>query len=254
MPKPSDPTKVKVRVMRSVLFVCHTFGLCLLWTLCPRPVAAEESHARFLYPIAVQKTAEVPAIVLDISEVADSPNIVKWAEDSKTLCEEWFPILCRFLATDDWTRPKEIKLVFKKELQAPGATSGNTIHVSATWVEQHPDDFGMVIHELTHVIQAYPNSRHKPGWLVEGIADYIRLWKYEPEVPRPQIDRQKASYRDSYRTTAAFLAWASWKYDKRLVRKLDKALREGAYTDAIWFDVTGKGLDTLWDEFVEKSR
>ena len=40
--------------------------------------------------------------------------------------------------------------------------------------------------------------------------------------------------------TAAFLAWVSWKYDKRLVRKLDKALREGAYSDAIWLDVTGK--------------
>ena len=237
---------------RPALVVCHTFGLCLLFTLGTRPVGAEESHARFLYPIAVQKTVEVPTIVLDVSEVADSPQIVKWAEDSKTLCEEWFPILCRFLATDDWTRPKEIKLVFKKELQAPGVTSGNTIQVSVKWIEQHPYYFGMVIHELTHVIQAYPNSRNKPGWLVEGIADYIRLWKYEPEAPRPHIDPAKASYRDSYRTTAAFLAWANWKYDKRLVRKLDKALREGAYTDAIWLDVTGKSIDALWDEFVGK--
>ena len=83
------------------LILCRTCGLCLLFTLGVRRAAAEESHARFLYPIAVQKTVEVPTIVLDVSEVADSPNIVKWAEDSKTLCEEWFPILCCFLATDD---------------------------------------------------------------------------------------------------------------------------------------------------------
>lgn len=233
---------------------CRLFGLCLLFTLGANLVSAEEPHTRFLYPMAAKKTTDVPTIVLDVSEVADAPNIVKWAEDSKILCEVWFPVLCRFLATDDWTRPKEIKLVFKRELQAPGITSGNTIQVSTKWVEQHPDDFGMVIHELTHVIQAYPNSRNKPGWLVEGIADYIRLWKYEPEVPRPQIDRQKASYRDSYRTTAAFLAWVSWKYDRRLVRMLDQSLRDGAYTDAIWLDATGKSLDTLWDEFVNKSR
>ena len=121
---------------------CPLFSLCLLSAVSVRPLAAEESHARFLYPIAVQKTVEVPTIVLDVSEVADSSQIVKWAEDSKALCEEWFPILCRFLATDDWTRPKEIKLVFKKELQAPGVTSGNTVQVSVKWVEQHPDDFG----------------------------------------------------------------------------------------------------------------
>ena len=32
------------------------------------------------------------------------------------------------------------------------------------------EHFGVVIHELTHVIQAYPAAGDKPGWLVEGIA------------------------------------------------------------------------------------
>ena len=40
----------------------------------------------------------------------------------------------------------------------------------AQWISDHPDDFGMVIHELIHVIQAYPAAGDKPGWLVEGIA------------------------------------------------------------------------------------
>lgn len=234
---------IRFDVGRSTFFVS-------LFLLAVQISVADESHARFLEPIAKPAADEVPAIVLDVSEVADAPQLVKWAEDAKTLCEDWFPILCRFLATDDWKRPSEIKLVVRKSLQAPGVTSGNTVQISAKWVQDHPDDFGMVIHELTHVIQAYPNSRNKPGWLVEGIADYIRLWKYEPEVPRPHIDRQQASYRDSYRTTAAFLAWASWKYDKRLIHRLDKSLRAGVYTDAIWLEVTGKSVDALWDEFV----
>ena len=36
-------------------------------------------------------------------------------------------------------------------------TTGDTIHVSADWIKKHPDDFGLVIHEMTHVIQHYPN-------------------------------------------------------------------------------------------------
>ena len=191
-------------------------------------------------------------IVVDTSDIADAPNAVRWAEESRSLCEQWYPIVHRFLATEEWKVPKEIKLVFKKDLKVPAYASGNTIHVSAEWATKNPDDFGCVIHELTHVIQAYPNSRQKPGWLVEGIADYIRFWKYEPEVPRPHIDREKASYRDSYRTTAAFLAWITWKHDKRIVRRLDKALREGTYTDAIFGDVTGRSLDALWEEFVTR--
>lgn len=224
--------------------------LCGLATV----AVADETTDRFLYPLAAPKSGEPPAIVLDVSDVAELPEVLRWADDSKKLCEQWYPILCQFLATDEWTPPKEIKLVFLRELKAPGATSGNTIRVSAPWVQKHPDDFGMVIHELVHVIQAYPNSPNKPGWLVEGIADYIRLWKYEPEVPRPRIDPQKSSYRDSYRTSAAFLAWVSWKYDKRLVRKLDAALRQGRYSDAIFEDVTTKKLDALWEEFVGQRR
>jgi hypothetical protein len=67
------------------------------------------------------------------------------------------------------------------------------ITISGKWITEHPDDLGMVIHELVHVVQGYPNSRHKAGWLVEGIADYIRWWRYEPEAPRPRIDPAKSS-------------------------------------------------------------
>jgi len=33
--------------------------------------------------------------------------------------------------------------------------------------------FGMVIHELRHVVQSYHRG-NTPGWLTEGIADHIR--------------------------------------------------------------------------------
>lgn len=237
-----------VRIVLACMLQTAGFGLLI----CSPAFAGEPSIERYLYPLAAAKKETPPTIELDVSDVADLPEVVRWAEESKSLCEKWFPIVCRFLATDEWKSPKEIKLIFKRELKVPAFASGSTIHISAKWIQEHSDDFGCVIHELTHVIQAYPNSRNKPGWLVEGIADYIRFWKYEPEVPRPRIDREKASYRDSYRTTAAFLAWISWKYDKRIVPRLDSALRQGMYSDAIFGDVTGRSLDALWEEFVAR--
>jgi hypothetical protein len=117
---------------------------------------------------------------------------------------------------------------------------------------QPPDDLGMMVHELTHLVQAYPPGPNKPGWLVEGIADYIRWWRYEPETPRTRIDPLKASYRDSYRVTAAFLAWLTARYDRRIVPILDRSLRQGKYSDGIFREVTGKDLETLWSEFAPK--
>ena len=132
----------------------------------------------------------------------------------------------------------------------PGVTFGDSIHISVPWIKAHPDEFGLVIHELVHVMQRYPDG-NRPDWLVEGIADYIRWWRYEPEAPRAKIG-PKASYRDSYQTTAAFLAWLVASYDKRIVRRLDQSLRDGAYRDDVFEEVTGKKLDELWARFVEQ--
>ena len=214
--------------------------------------AADDPFARFMAPLAAEPAGSSTIIVLDMSGIADSPALMQWASDAGKVCAEWYPLVCRFLATDEWTRPKEIVLVFRRGLGVPALTAGNRMEFDSQWITDHPDDFGVVIHELTHVIQAYPASDNKPGWLVEGIADYIRLWKYEPEVPRPQIDRANSKWTEGYRTTAAFLAWGCARYDRRLVRVLDKALRSGTYSDEIWKQVTGKGLEELWAQFVRE--
>lgn len=206
--------------------------------------------AKFVYPLAspIPATSE-PKINIDVTQ---SPESRVWAEKARGVVEVWFPIVWRLLGTEGRTPPPTINLVFVKEQAAPAQAGGNTISVSAPWIVAHPDDLGMMVHELTHLIQRYPQFRGKPGWLVEGIADYIRWWRYEPEGPRPKIDPLKNKYTDSYRVTAYFLAYVSNKYDKGLVPKLDKALRDATYTDAIWTELTGKDLDTLWNEFAPK--
>jgi hypothetical protein len=214
------------------------------------PAGADETLAKLRYPLSKSEGIRTPNFVLDLSEVTDNESAKVWGAEAKVLCEEWFPVLCRFLSTEKWTPPETVRLVLKKDLDAPGVTSGGTIQFSVKWITDHPDDFGMVIHELTHIVQNYPPGKMTPGWLVEGIADYIRYWKYEPEMARPQIDRQKSNYRQGYGTTGAFLAWMVRKYDRRIVLRLDAALRTQTYKPDLFRELTGKDLDELWGEFI----
>jgi hypothetical protein len=163
--------------------------------------------------------------------------------------EQWYPVVWNLLATQNAKPQKQIKVVFQLKQDAPAYATGGGIFVSVPWVRAHPEDFGMMIHEMTHLIQSYPGSRSTPGWLVEGVADYIRWWRYEPEAPRQRIT-EKNHYTNSYRVTAAFLAYLTHRYDHGLVQKLDKAMKEKTYTDSLFEASTGKKLDDLWTEFV----
>jgi len=107
----------------------------------------------------------------------------------------------------------------------------------------------MVVHELTHVAQSYPPGG--PGWLVEGIADYIRIVHFEPQAPRPKLDPAKGSYKDAYKTTAMFLEWIEQHHTAGVVVKMNAALRAGTYKDELWSSFTGKTVDELWALFMK---
>src|SRR5579863_9390375 len=101
-------------------------------------------------------------ILVEYDEV---PDLKEWAEKARDLCEKWYPIISEALASKDFRPPGEVKLLFKDEKKGIAYTSGAKITVVADWVRKHPDDFGMVIHELCHVVQSYPKG---VGWLTEG--------------------------------------------------------------------------------------
>jgi hypothetical protein len=90
-----------------------------------------------------------------------------------------------------------------------------------------------------------------PGWLVEGVADYIRWFHYEPESLRPRPDPARAKYTDSYRTTAAFLNYVVQAHDRDVVQKLNTAMRAGRYNDETWKQYTGMTVDGLWAEYIK---
>lgn len=194
-------------------------------------------------------TAQSLQVTVDTSE---APDLKKWGEKAAELCRTWHPKIAHALRSDGFIPSRTVRIKFEKACDNPAEASGDRITISPQWVRAHPDDFGMVIHELTHVIQAYPGA--EAGWLVEGIADYVRFWQFEPQAPRSPIDPDKASYRDAYRTTAAFLAWTQDRYNPRLVPHLNRDLRADAYTDAAFKSYTGRPLDTLWSEFTQHLR
>ncbi len=164
-----------------------------------------------------------------VFEGEPTPLVREWANEAATTVLEWWPQIERLLATEEFEPPAELPLIFKCEQAAPGFRTREGIFISVPWITEHPDHFGMLIHEMTHAIQDYPASPRDAGWLVEGIADYVRYWHYEPELDRPRLDSAKAHYGDGYGTSATFLAWRVARHDRRAVRSLDMTLRAGQY-------------------------
>jgi hypothetical protein len=78
-----------------------------------------------------------------------------------------------------------------------------------------------------------------PGWLVEGIADYVRFFRWSHGQLGP-INPDKSHYYGSYRITASFLNYLVEHYDSDIVRKLNQICREGKYRDGVFQNLTGK--------------
>ncbi len=216
----------------------------LIAALAAGQAAAKADLSRHIYPLAPPKPC--PPITVDLSE---SPESEAWAEEAKKLAASWWPHLCQLLSTQEFTPPKSIKFMFRKKQDAPAYATRNEISFSVDWITKHPEDMGVVIHELTHLVQAYPANKADTGWLVEGIADYIRWWRFEPEALNHRINWDKASYKDGYGTAAWLLAWAGRRFSMGLVPALDSRLRKGEDPYPVLERVTGMTMDDLWKEF-----
>ena len=137
-------------------------------------------------------------------------------------------------------------MTLKNDYKGVAAAGGGRITGSVKYFKSRPEDIGAMVHETVHCVQSY-RTRGNPGWLVEGIADYVRFFKYEPgKLGKIKND---AHYDGSYRTSAAFLNFVAEKYDPQLVRKVNKAMREGEYREEIWKTLTKKSIKELDDEW-----
>lgn len=136
-----------------------------------------------------------------------------------------------------------------RDIDPPAYAHGNHIVVKRQWMLDNPHDTDIMVHEGMHIVQAY-SFGNVPGWLTEGIADFVR-----DEFGLSNIGWSLQQYRygqhytNGYGVTASFLQWIDAHYaggGSSRVDQLDQLLRSGQYTDTIWVQWTGLDVDHLW--------
>ncbi|XP_030445734.2 uncharacterized protein LOC115668415 [Syzygium oleosum] len=140
--------------------------------------------------------------------------------------------------------------LFIDNMEGVAYTSNDEIHVSTMYLGGLSGDVkgeftGVLYHEMTHVWQ-WNGAGQGPGWLIEGIADFVRLRSgYVPGhwVQPGQGDR----WDQGYDVTARFLDYCN---DLRngFVAELNKKMRTG-YSDKYFVDLLGNTVDQLWSQY-----
>ncbi len=183
-------------------------------------------------------------------DYSQAPDVAAWAQKAEVQMEQSWADTAALLYTDKFLTPNAVNVVYRsgEGVTDIAATGGGVMTVNPAWCRAHPTDTPLTVHETAHVIQAY--TAYNPVWLVEGIADYVRWVKFEPQNFHPRINPEKSTYHDAYQTTATFLSWCELHYDSRLVSKLSENVRFGTYQNALFKTYCGKDVDTLWSEFV----
>lgn len=173
-------------------------------------------------------------------------------EINQKLINTFFEVYPTLVKTYNKKSPKVVTFLIDPEYDGVAGTSNDKVVFSVKYMSSHPGDIDVVTHEVMHIVQAYGPHSGMPGWVTEGIADYVRYaygvdnagagWRL------PDLS-EKHNYQNSYRITARFFAWLELKH-KGIIQKLDQAGRDKTYEKgAIWKKLTGKTIDELWSDY-----
>lgn len=169
----------------------------------------------------------------------------------KRMVDAFFTVYPKQAALYNKNTLRKVVFIIDPGYDGVAATAGEIVRFCPGWMKSNPGDIDVVTHEVMHIIQAYPNGAG-PGWVTEGIADYVR---YSMGVDNagshwalPDFS-EKQHYQNAYRVTARFLAWIEKHKKKGFVQKLDAAMRSKTYTAQFWNEQAGAGVDELWKEY-----
>ncbi|MCC7494808.1 MAG: hypothetical protein IT204_20805 [Fimbriimonadaceae bacterium] len=197
----------------------------------------------------VVQAADAPPPPLTIQLVVEVPELQQWAEAGRDLMLEWYPRIVHLLPTKGGLAPKSITLRIKKSEEGVAYTAGSEVVVSSHWPLKHPGDSGLLVHELVHVVQGYP--AYQPGWLVEGIADWLRWGIYERKpLEWFAVPPGEKGYERAYQVTAGFLLWLERDQAPGIVAQLHAALKARQYDAKLFEQRTGQTLDAVWTAYV----
>ncbi len=195
-------------------------------------------------------------------DCTQAPALIDWTEQKlKPVIQDWYPKIVELLPSEGFQAPGEVTFRYQPGgvMQGiPAYAQGAVISMNAPWMqaEQNREAVGAVVHEMVHVVQAYqrnPRNRGRrgpPGWIVEGVPDYVRWFLYEPQTKGAELSPQalaKAKHDASYRVSANFIDYVIRKHDPNLLQKLNAAVRDGRYSTELWQQWTGKNETELAD-------
>ena len=104
---------------------------------------------------AVTSVAAEPAFNVEVDYSA-APECEAFATKSKAIVEEWYPKINEILFNNEHPLPKALVRLKFEPMKGVAHATGDGIHISAEWVtKKSPNDYGMVVHELTHIVQDY---------------------------------------------------------------------------------------------------
>src|SRR5260370_1947715 len=123
-----------------------------------KSIPVQASYAPLAYSLSIQNT--IPSL---------TPIVRQLQYPFKAV----YPQLINRFALDPSSAARNIvTLTLVPDLSSPASIGGTTITLSVAWMQQHPNDIGLLTHELTLLTQAYPAG--VSGWFSDGMADYTR--------------------------------------------------------------------------------
>jgi hypothetical protein len=161
---------------------------------------------------------------------------------------------CRVL----FRSPSEVKAIDELTLivenySGIAGVSGTTLRISTSYLKKQSDagrdlprEIAGIMRFTTSLVYQHDGSQTAPGWLMSGIADFVRL-------ESGYLDRDVSkggNYDDSSQTTAFFLDYLRTRRTDVVYQiNLRLAPGEPAYTDDVFIALMGSDLATLWDEY-----
>ncbi len=197
----------------------------------------------------------ITVVYADEKAIAE-PGISEWLATAVNVVRDLYPKYDKYLETEGYIPAGSIEL--RAQSTGPiGWNSSTTIGFSTEYIKPGAGgekDWGMIAHELVHFVQSYRGGPGEgvPGWITEGIGDYVRHAFFEPGKEMRAVNPDRAKYTDAYQVSAGFLLWLAETYDLEIVPKLNAHGRKRTYSESVFEEYTGKKLDDLWADYVEK--
>lgn len=181
-------------------------------------------------------------------DTSKAPECAEFAAKAEKIAVEWYPKIHELIFEKEQTLPDKTIQITIEPMDGVAYAQGPHIHISSAWLKKSPNDYGMIVHELVHIVQSY-NGKGE-FWLTEGIADFVRYHHYEPGKQNWAFNPQSSSYKQGYGIAGDFLQWLDTSKKPGVIKTLSTACHKGEYKSEMITKECGADVDALWKEYV----